>query len=72
MCNIASQPASQPSEHGVGRRDLLSPGRDREELTACRPLKRGIERVLQARRKLPALTRSSDKTLAEDEHHRRA
>ena len=43
----------QPSEHGVGRRDLLSPGRDREELTAYKPLKRGVETVLQARRMVP-------------------
>ena len=44
---------SQPSEHGVGRRDLLGPGRDREELTAYKPLKRGLETVPQARRMVP-------------------
>ena len=44
---------SQPSEHGVGRRDLLSSGRDREELTAYKPLKPGVETVPQARRMVP-------------------
>jgi hypothetical protein len=61
----------QPSEHGAGRRDLLGP-MGYQKGRPHTALKRGVETVLQARRKMPVLTRSSHKTSAADEHHRRA